>query len=116
MSINQSLSETKSAKPKPFAFYYGYALNLRFDPNTVAGERGKNLLSSLVAGFFESGGMELQFNILDPEQLQDARKHPGRYPDLVVRVAGYCAYFDDLPDKAKMEIISRTRLLCSSFN
>jgi pyruvate formate-lyase/glycerol dehydratase family glycyl radical enzyme len=88
----------------------GYALNLRFDPNTVAGDRGTHLLTSLVAGFFESGGMELQFNILDPEQLQDARRHPGRYPDLVVRVAGYCAYFDDLPDQVKMEIISRTRI------
>jgi len=90
----------------------GYALNLRFDPNMVAGERGTNLLSSLVTGFFESGGMELQFNILDPQQLEDARNHPGRYPDLVVRVAGYCAYFDDLPDKVKLEIISRTRQRC----
>lgn len=87
----------------------GYALNLRFDPNTLAGPGGEEILPSLVTGFFDSGGMEVQFNILDPLQLQDARNHPGKYPDLVVRVAGYCAYFDDLPDVVKKEVISRTR-------
>jgi formate C-acetyltransferase len=40
----------------------------------------------------------------------DARSHPGRYPGIVVRVAGYCAYFDELPDTVKDEIISRTRI------
>ncbi len=87
----------------------GYALNLRFDPNTLAGPGGEEILPSLVTGFFASGGMEVQFNILDPLQLQDARNHPGKYPDLVVRVAGYCAYFDDLPDVVKKEVISPTR-------
>ena len=87
----------------------GYALNLRFDPNTLAGPRGGDILPTLVTGFFDSGGMEVQFNILDPQQLQDARNNPGKYPDLIVRVAGYCAYFDDLPDGVKKEIISRTR-------
>ncbi len=88
----------------------GYALNLRFDPATVAGEQGLNILGALVKGFFEKGGMEVQLNVHDPDLLQDARSHPGKYPGLVVRVAGYCAYFDDLPDPAKREIISRTRL------
>jgi len=54
--------------------------------------------------------MEAQFNVLDPEMLEDAQRNPGKYPGLVVRVSGYCAYFDDLPDAAKSEIISRTRL------
>jgi len=88
----------------------GYALNLRFDPETLAGEKGVNILSSLVKGFFSQGGMELQLNVLDAEKLEDARRNPGKYPGLVVRVAGYCAYFDDLPDASKLEIISRTRL------
>ena len=60
--------------------------------------------------FFERGGMEVQLNVLDPEMLQDARENPGKYPELVVRVAGYCAYFDDMPETAKEEIIRRTRL------
>jgi formate C-acetyltransferase len=88
----------------------GYALNLRFDPETVAGEKGVNILSSLVKGFFSQGGMEMQLNVLDPEMMEDARRNPGKYPGLIVRVAGYCAYFDDLPDSAKAEIITRTRL------
>ena len=54
--------------------------------------------------------MEGQLNVLDPEMLEDARRNPGKYPELVVRVSGYCAYFDDLPDAAKQELIARTRL------
>ncbi|MBN1883469.1 MAG: formate acetyltransferase [Deltaproteobacteria bacterium] len=88
----------------------GYATNLRFDPGVVSGDDGVSLLSSLIRGFFEEGGMEVQFNILDPEELIKARNNPGMYPGLVVRVAGYCAYFDDLPDIVKDEIINRTRL------
>ena len=88
----------------------GYALNLRFDPATLAGDEGVNILVGLIKGFFGYGGMEMQLNVLDPEMLEDARLHPGTHPELVVRVSGYCAYFDDLPDDAKLEIISRTRL------
>ncbi len=88
----------------------GYALNLRFDAQTLSGDEGVPILSGLLGGFFKSGGMEAQLNVLDPDTLEDARENPGRYPDLVVRVAGYCAYFDDLPDAAKKEIIGRTRL------
>ena len=88
----------------------GYAVNLRFDADTLAGRHGQDILTALVGGYFDSGGMELQFNILDPDQLEDAGRNPGKYPDLVVRVAGYCAYFDDLPDAVKQEIIGRTRL------
>jgi len=88
----------------------GYALNLRFDSGTLAGDRGIDIMSSLVKGFFDSGGMEMQLNVLDPAMLEDARVNPGKYRGLVVRVAGYCAYFNDLPDSAKQEIITRTRL------
>jgi formate C-acetyltransferase len=88
----------------------GYALNLRFDPHTLAGDEGVNILASLVKGFFKNNGMEMQFNVLDPEMLEDACRNPGKYPELVVRVSGYCAYFDDLPDAAKQDIIARTRL------
>ncbi|MBW1641529.1 MAG: hypothetical protein JRJ76_01695 [Deltaproteobacteria bacterium] len=88
----------------------GYALNLRFDPHTLAGEKGKDIVSALVGGYFKQGGMEMQLNVVDAKTLEQARTHPGMYPDLVVRVAGYCAYFDDLPDSVKAEIISRTIL------
>lgn len=86
----------------------GCAVNLRFDPRNLSSEPGKANLAALMRAYFEQGGMQVQFNVIDPELLEDARRHPGKYPGLVVRVAGYCAYFDDLPDAAKDEIISRT--------
>jgi len=86
----------------------GYALNLKFDKDTVAGEKGLKIMTALTEGFFKSGGMELQLNVLDPDMLIDARANPGKYPGIVVRVAGFCAYFDDLPDSVKQEIIDRT--------
>ncbi len=88
----------------------GYALNLKFDKATVSGEKGLQLVSALAEGFFKSGGMEMQLNVLDPDMLLDAKAHPGKYPGIVVRVAGFCAYFDDLPDTVKQEIIDRTRI------
>ncbi len=88
----------------------GYALNLRFDPVMIGGQRGTDTVAALLRGFFEKGGMEVQFNVLDADVLDDAYRHPGKYPGLVVRVAGYCAYFDDLPAPSKLEIIQRTRL------
>jgi pyruvate formate-lyase/glycerol dehydratase family glycyl radical enzyme len=90
----------------------GYALNMRFDPKTLAGDNGMNVLAGLVRGYFEQGGMELQLNVLSHEMLEDALDKPGKYPDLLVRVAGYCAYFDDLPRSVKKEIVARTRLEC----
>jgi pyruvate-formate lyase len=81
---------------------------------TVSGEHGLDVLSALVRGFFASGGMELQLNVLDPAVLEQARANPGMHPGLVVRVAGYCAYFDDLPEGVKDEIIRRTRLTVGS--
>lgn len=88
----------------------GCALNLRFDPRSLEGTKGPEILAGLIRGYFARNGMQMQFNIIDPDVLEDARDHPGKYPGLVVRVAGYCAYFDDLPDASKEEIISRTRL------
>lgn len=67
-------------------------------------------MTALVEGFFASGGMEVQINVLDPALLAEARDNPGRHPGIVVRVAGYCAYFDDLPVSVKDEIIRRTRI------
>ncbi len=86
----------------------GYALNLRFDKATLSGEKGLRVMTALTRGYFQSGGMEMQLNVVDPAILQEARNHPGRHPGIVVRVAGYCAYFDDLPDSVKQEIIDRT--------
>lgn len=88
----------------------GYALNLRFDMPSLKGERAVDTMTALTRGFFSKGGMEMQLNVLDPKMLEDARAHPGKHPGIVVRVAGYCAYFDELPLTVKDEIIARTRI------
>ncbi len=87
----------------------GYAVNLSFDPHTIKGEKGLMILSSLLGGFFEKRGMEMQLNVHDHTLLEDALQHPGKYPGIVVRVAGYCAFFDDLPHEVKEEVIARNR-------
>ena len=59
-------------------------------------------------GYFRTGGLHVQFNMMSYEMLLDAREHPNKYPDLLVRVSGYSAYFNDLNDAMKQEIITRT--------
>lgn len=88
----------------------GYALNLRFDVSSMKGGKARDVVTALVKGFFAQGGMEVQLNVLDPSMLEEARDNPGMHPEIVVRVAGYCAYFDELPLTVKNEIISRTRI------
>ena len=65
--VTALLNSVCSIDPKLYP--NGYALNLRFDPAVLEGERGINILSSLVKGFSEQGGLELQFNVLDSKML-----------------------------------------------
>ena len=58
----------------------GYALNLRFDPNTLAGDRGVNIMAALVKGFFDSGGMEMQLNVLGPGDAGGCPPQPRQVP------------------------------------
>ena len=84
------------------------ALNLKFEKNSVQGDKGRLALSGLFKGYFKQGGMQLQVNVLDSEQLLQAKADPHAFPGLVVRVAGYCAYFNDLTPAVKDEIIERS--------
>lgn len=78
------------------------------DPGLFPGAEGVKNLAAIIRGYFGQGGMQLQPNVVSRETLMDAYLHPGTHPDLVVRIAGYCAYFDDLSDDLKREIIDRT--------
>jgi len=71
------------------------------------GQRPK-LIASVIRRFLASGGSVLQLNCIDADMLKDARQHPERHRDLVVRVSGYSAYFASLSDTLKDEIIART--------
>jgi formate C-acetyltransferase len=86
----------------------GLALNEKLDPRFVEGESGTRLMDGLTRGYFDAGGMQVQYNIIDPRVLIDAKRHPERHRDLVVRISGYSAYFNDLTEEMKDDIIART--------
>ncbi len=86
----------------------GVAVNLKFHPQNLRGGNGTHILNSLVRTYFDMGGMHLQVNVVDRETLLDAQEQPEKYPGLMVRVAGYSAYFCDLTRRVQVEIIART--------
>ncbi len=83
--------------------YNGANLNLRLQGKKVDPEK----LLSLIQGYFSSGGLQVQFNMIDSETLRKAQAEPEKYRDLVVRVSGYSAIFTSLSDTAQEEIINR---------
>jgi formate C-acetyltransferase len=86
----------------------GLCLNEKLDPWFVRGDAGTQLMDGLTRGYFGAGGMQVQYNVVDPAVLLDARAHPERHRDLVVRISGYSAYFNDLTEEMKDDIIART--------
>ncbi len=65
------------------------------------------LIKSLFKTYFEKGGCHLMVTIVDRGQLEDAMEHPEKYPDLIVRVAGFSAVFVELPRNIQEELLSR---------
>ena len=86
----------------------GCVLNQKLHPDFVNGERGDAILDGLVRGYFAEGGMQLQLEIVNPTVLVEAKAHPEMHRDLVVRISGYSAYFNDLTEAMKDELIART--------
>ncbi len=96
------------SKIDQFQLIYGTLLNQKFDPTVVRGEKGLKILESVVTGYFTELGQHIQINVIDKETLYDAKKNPSKYPNLMVRVAGYSAYFVDLDPEVQQNIIDRT--------
>ena len=86
----------------------GTLLNVRFVPALLTREEDQKKLGSLIRTYFKFGGHHIQFNIVDTATLYDAQKHPDEYKDLLVRVAGYSDYFNDMTEQLQNEIIART--------
>ena len=86
----------------------GTLLNQRFAPEFFEDDTAIHKLSSLIRSYFRMDGHHIQFNVVDSEILRDAQKHPENYTDLIVRVAGYSDYFNDLGEDLQNEIIRRT--------
>ncbi len=86
----------------------GTLLNQKFSPVFFNTEANIVKLGNLIRAYFRMDGHHIQFNVVDAETLKDAQKNPENYRDLIVRVAGYSDYFNDLGEDLQNEIISRT--------
>jgi trans-4-hydroxy-L-proline dehydratase len=86
----------------------GTLLNQKFSPSFFKSPEAIQKLTSLVRTWFRLDGHHIQFNVIDADTLRDAQKHPEKYRDLIVRVAGYSDYFNDLGETLQNEIIRRT--------
>lgn len=82
-------------------------LQIEFDPHVAADEKGVDTVLSLIEGHFKQGGTLININVLDGEKLMKANENPDEYPDLVVRVTGFTAYFASLSPEFRQLVVDR---------
>ena len=103
-----ALASIARARNRSFREKGGDLINLKFSPANVAGEDGTRRLMQIIRAWCEMKHWHVQFNILNRTTLLAAQKDPEKYRNLIVRIAGYSAYFVDLSPVQQAEIIART--------
>jgi formate C-acetyltransferase/4-hydroxyphenylacetate decarboxylase large subunit len=88
--------------------YRSVQLNMKLHPNAIRGVEGSKNFTDFIKSYFNMGGYHVQFNIVDSNMLRDAQNHPENYRDLMVRVAGFSAYWVELGKPIQDEVIART--------
>jgi formate C-acetyltransferase len=97
------------AKLPTMDIFGGVLLNQKLTPQMLSGDGQRDKLIALLRAFFDDlSGWHVQYNIVSRDTLLDAKKNPAKHRDLVVRVAGYSAYFNDLAAETQDDIIART--------
>lgn len=86
----------------------GTLLNMKFHPSALKDGQGISNLIAVTETLFNGGGTHIQYNVISKDTLTDAQAHPDNYRGLVVRVAGYSAFFTSLDRSIQDDIISRT--------
>lgn len=86
----------------------GFVLNVKFDKVLFNTEKGMNAFISLINAYFEGGGQQISVTVVSRDELLDAKVHPERHRDLIVRVGGYSDYFVNLPPELQDNVIART--------
>lgn len=86
----------------------GTLLNQKFTPSFFSSDEAIDKICYMVRSYFRLDGHHIQFNVVSADTLRKAQKHPELYQDLIVRVAGYSDYFNDLGEDLQNEIIQRT--------
>ncbi|MDH5696586.1 MAG: formate acetyltransferase, partial [Dehalococcoidia bacterium] len=100
----------KSASKIDQVRFQSVLMNMKFHPSALGETEDLNKLATLIKTYFSLGGKHIQFNVVGAETLHEAQKQPENYRDLVVRVAGFSAYFVQLSKQVQDEIIARTEL------
>jgi formate C-acetyltransferase len=103
-----ALTSMARARDRGYREKGGDLINLKFSPANVAGEEGTRRLMQIIRTWCELKHWHVQFNIVNKETLLAAQKDPDKYRNLIVRIAGYSAYFVDLSPMQQAEIIART--------
>ncbi|MGV9171191.1 MAG: pyruvate formate lyase family protein, partial [Promethearchaeia archaeon] len=85
----------------------GASHTITFNPSILRDPEHKEKFKAYLRGYIENGGTALQINMIDANMLKDAQKHPEEYPNLLVRVTGYNAYFNSIGKELQDEIIAR---------
>jgi formate C-acetyltransferase/4-hydroxyphenylacetate decarboxylase large subunit len=106
--IHGPLSVLLSASKIDHTKIRGGLHNMKFHPSALRGIEGSKKILALIKTYFDHPGFQLQFNIVDSEMLKDAQRHPQHYRDLIVRVAGFSAFFVELSKAIQDQIIART--------
>jgi len=97
-----------AAKGQDAIKYSATHMNMKLPPDQLKTRKGRDNVLNLVKTYFDNDGYHIQFNVLDTAILRDAQKHPENYRDLVVRVAGFSAFFTKLAPGIQNEVIERT--------
>jgi len=82
-------------------------LQLDMDPALARGEEGVAKMEALIRGHFALGGTEISMNVINKRQILEAHKDPSKYPDLIVRVTGFSAYFASLSPELRQLVVDR---------
>ncbi|MEM2143287.1 MAG: glycyl radical protein [Candidatus Thorarchaeota archaeon] len=88
--------------------YNGTLYNMKFTPDIFVDEENRRKFAAMIEAYFRLGGLHVQFNVVSREMLEEAKKNPAQYRNLIVRVAGFSAYFVELDPFVQDEIIART--------
>lgn len=107
---NGPTAALNSVAKLPFRYTPGGGLNVKMQKELLAGDGGVDVLQGLLEGYFRQGGLHMQIMVNDQKVLEDARLHPEKYRDLLVRVTGYSAYFVTLSPDEQDEIVRRSSL------
>ena len=106
--VHGPLCTLRSAAMLPHDRYQAVLFNMKFTAEALKDDRDLDKLAAMIRTYFLQKGRQIQLNVVDEKELQDAKVHPENHEDLLVRVAGYSAYFVQLTDRLQDEILQRT--------